>query len=300
VITVVGSSNTDMVVKSAALPAPGETVLGGEFIRAAGGKGANQAVAAARMGANVQFVGRVGGDDFGRRAREGLAAAGVSTDYLITDSDHPSGVALIMVDEGGENCISVAPGANGAVTADDVRGAEEAIAASSVVLAQLEVPVEAVAEAGRLARKHSATFILNPAPARKLPDEFIGSVDLLVPNETEAEMLAGGDDLDAAVERLLKRVRSGVILTMGSRGVRVVTGQDDRMLPAFNVDAVDTTAAGDAFAGALAACIDGGDDLEHSVRTAMAAAALSVTRMGAQPSMPTRDEVEAFLGAQGR
>jgi ribokinase len=300
-IVVVGSSNTDMIVKLSRLPKPGETIGNGAFATAAGGKGANQAVAAARAGADVGLVARVGGDSFGEQAITGFVGDGIDVGYVTRDPAAASGVALIFVDERGENSIAVAPGANAGLTPKDVAAAEELIAAADVVVMQLETPLETVERAATLAREHGARVILNPAPAQPLSDEILGNVSILTPNESEAELLTGiqvEDDAGAkeAARALVARGVDTVILTLGPRGAFVFESESGELVPGFEVDAVDTTAAGDVFNGSLAVGLAEGMSLAGAVRFANAAAALSVTKLGAQPSAPTRAEIEAFLG----
>ncbi len=295
-IVVVGSSNTDMVVASRRLPAPGETVLGGTFLMAAGGKGANQAVAAARLGARVSLVARVGADMFGDRAIDGFEREGVGTRFVVRDPDAPSGVALILVDETGENLISVAPGANARLTVADVEAAREEIEAAAIVLLQLEVPLETVRHAARVARAAGALVILDPAPARELDAALLADVSILTPNESEAERLTGVPVTgDASAERAAGALRdrgvSTVALTLGSRGCYLLSAEHRARIEAPAVEAIDTTAAGDAFNGALAWQLARGAALPVAVATACRAAAVSVTRRGAQPSMPRADEV---------
>lgn len=300
-IVVVGSSNTDMIVKLGHLPKPGETVSGGAFSTAAGGKGANQAVAAARAGAEVGFVARVGDDSFGEQAIAGFVGDGIDVTHVTRDSASPSGVALIFVDEKGENCIAVAPGANAAVTPEDVDAAKELITGADVLVMQLETPIESVERAAGLAREHGVRVILNPAPARPLSDEILANVSILTPNESEAELLTGiqvGDDAAAkeAAKALVARGVETVILTLGARGAYVFESGSGELVPGFEVQAVDTTAAGDVFNGSLAVGLSEGKLLTEAVRFANAAAALSVTKLGAQPSAPSRSEIETFLG----
>jgi ribokinase len=300
-IVVVGSSNTDMIVKLPRLPKPGETISGGEFSTAAGGKGANQAVAAARAGAEVGLVARVGGDSFGEQAITGFVGDGIDVRHVARDPAAPSGVALIFVDETGENSIAVAPGANAGLTPKDVEAAEELITGADVVVMQLETPLEAVERAATLAREHGARVILNPAPAQPLSDEILGNVSILTPNESEAELLTGiqveGDaGAEEAARALVARGVETVILTLGSRGAFVFESESGELVPGFEVDAVDTTAAGDVFNGSLAVGLAEGMPLAQAVGFANAAAALSVTKLGAQPSAPTRAEIDTFLG----
>ncbi len=299
-IVVVGSSNTDMIVQLPHLPKPGETVSGGAFSTAAGGKGANQAVAAARAGANVGLVARVGEDSFGEQAIAGFVGDGIDVSHVTRNPAAPSGVALIFVDDGGENCIAVAPGANATLTPEDVEAAEDLITGAEVVVMQLETPIESVERAAALAREHGVRVILNPAPARPLNDELLANVSILTPNESEAELLTGiqvSDDAGAeeAARALSARGVDIVILTLGSRGAYVFESDSGELVPGFEVQVVDTTAAGDVFNGSLAVGLAEGLPLARAVRFANAAAALSVTRLGAQPSAPTRSEIETFL-----
>ena len=299
-IVVVGSSNTDMVVKAARIPSPGETVIGGEFRMAAGGKGANQAVAAARVGGSVTFVARVGDDMFGRRAIEGFRRNGVETKFVFTDKLAASGIALIMVDRRGENSIAVASGANANLSAKDVEKAESAIAGADVLLAQLETPVETIGRAAELAAGRGIPVILNSAPARPLSVRLLRFVTVLTPNEIEAEFLTGikiktRAEMVKAARKLMGRGVKAVLITLGPRGVFVADGKIETMVPGFKVKAVDTTAAGDVFNGTFAVALAEGRPLAESARFANAAAALSVTKWGAQPSAPERRDIERFL-----
>jgi ribokinase len=298
-IVVVGSSNTDMVVKIPHLPSPGETVLGGEFRMVAGGKGANQAVAAARLGAKVLFITRLGMDLFGDNTLRNFESEGIDTRFIVRDPDFPSGVALILVDDEGENMIAVAPGANSKLSPSDVEVAEEEISLYSVMVLQLEIPLETVISAARMARQKGLKVILNPAPAclRGLPPELLKEVDILVPNESEARALLGlkADVIDESwAPQLLELGPKAVVVTLGARGSLVVTYERVWNVPAPRVKAVDSTAAGDAFTGALAVAIAEGQELGASVEFANKVAAISVTRMGAQSSLPTADEVKSF------
>ena len=285
-IAVVGSVNLDIVIGVERHPAPGETVLGGDRTDLAGGKGANQAVAAARLGQGVAIVGRVGADAAGGRLRDGLRAEGVDVGHLREDPDARSGVALIAVAPDGENTIIVSPGANGRVGPGDVEAAAGLLGVAAVTLVQLEIPEDAVRAAARAA---GGTLVLNPAPARELDADVLGRVDVLVPNSGELELLAGpGDPADAA--RRLAGPRA-VVVTLGADGVLVV--EDDRAehIGARSVDVVDTTGAGDAFCGALADALARGATVVEAARWGVAAAALSVTRNGAQEGMPTAEMV---------
>jgi len=299
-IVVVGSSNTDMIAKLPRLPKPGETIGEGAFSTAAGGKGANQAVAAARAGAEVGLVARVGDDSFGEQAIAGFVGDGINVQHVTRDPSAPSGVALIFVDDKGENSIAVAPGANAGLTPKDVEEAEGLVSAAEVVVMQLETPLDTVERAAALACEHDARVILNPAPAQPLSDAILGNVSILTPNESEAELLTGvpvEDEAGAekAARALVARGVETVILTLGSRGAFVFESGSGQMVPGFKVEAVDTTAAGDVFNGTLAVGLAEGMSLVEAARFANAAAALSVTRLGAQPSAPTRSEIESFL-----
>ena len=303
-IAVVGSANLDLVVDVETIPVPGETVLGGDLRRIPGGKGANQAVAAARLGRRVAMIGRVGDDGAGTTLREALASAGVDTTNLRTTQGTPSGTALIAVGADGDNAIVVSPGANGRVSSDDVASAAPVLGAAAVVLLQLEVPLEAVAAAVRHAR---GTVVLNPAPAptAMLPDELLDGVDVLVPNQTELATLAGhaglsaiGDvDPETAVALARGLPVAAAVVTLGAAGAMVVTPADATHVPAPAVEPVDTTAAGDAFCGAFADALVDGADLVRAAEWAVRVGAAATLRQGAQPSLPTRSEVDQLLGA---
>ena len=299
-IVVVGSSNMDLVVKSERIPAVGETILGGDFMMTPGGKGANQAVAAAKLGAEVYFVAKLGDDIFSEQSLANFEKEGVNTEYVTHSREAASGVALITVDRNGDNVIVVAPGANQQLSADDVKAAESAISSSGAVVAQLEVPLETVEAAARLARNCGVPFILDPAPAQELGAEFLQMVDVLTPNETEAKILTGIEVTDedsacAAAEDLLKRGVGAVIVTMGAKGFLLATADRSEFVAALKVNAVDATAAGDAFTGSLAVGMARGRTLREAAAFANHVGALSVTRMGAQSSMPSSEEVESFV-----
>ena len=305
-IVVVGSSNTDMVVKADRIPAPGETVLGGAFVMVAGGKGANQAVAAARLGAEVSLVARLGADTLGDQAIAGYRNDGILTDLVVRDPDRPTGVALILVDAKGENSITVALGANEALLPDDVDRAADRIRAADAVVMQLEVPLAAVERAAAIAAAAGVPVILDPAPAPDggLPASLLRNVTCLKPNESEAERLTGIPVVDTASAERAALVLRGlgpriVIITLGSQGAVIVDDAGARHVPAYCVTAVDTTAAGDAFTGALAVALASGVALPEAVRQAAAAGAFAATRMGAQPLLPTRAESDAFLTERG-
>jgi ribokinase len=299
-VVVVGSSNTDMIIKLDRLPKPGETVIGGEFSTAAGGKGANQAVAAARAGGDVTLVARVGSDMFGRQAVERFTSDGIDIRHVLEDSSSPSGVALIFVDQHGENSIAVASGANARLAPADVLGASEAINSADIMVTQLETPVETVQAAVELAAEHGVRVVLNPAPARPLGEDILRRVSVLTPNETEAALLTGMEvshesEAEAAAEKLLAMGVGTVLMTLGARGAFVLNSDHRELVAGFPVEAVDATAAGDVFNGALAVALAEGVALTQAVRFANAAAALSVTKLGAQPSAPSRAEIEGFL-----
>jgi ribokinase len=294
-----------MVVHAAHLPKPGETILGGEFRTVAGGKGANQAVAAARLGAKVTLIARIGRDDLGDRALAGLQREHINVDHVSRDREARSGVALITVADDGENSITVAPGANASMKPVHVRRAHRAFSGCGPLLVQLETPIDTVTAAVELARRSGMPVILNPAPAQRLPESLLRKVSILTPNETEAELLTGirvADDASAAqaAEALRASGIATVIITMGARGAFVVAADGARLVPGFKVKTLDTTAAGDVFNAALATALAEGKLLQDAVIFANAAAALSVTRAGAQPSAPRRAEVERLLKSASR
>lgn len=299
-VFVIGSSNTDMIIKVERLPQSGETIIGGEFTTSAGGKGANQAVAAARAGGNVTFLARIGTDMFGDIALDGFRNNGINTEYVVQDRHNPSGVALIYVAKNGENSIAVASGANSALAAADVRKAKTTFSNVKVLLLQLETPLNTVAFAARLAQAASLPVILNPAPAQPLSSTLLNGLYLLTPNEIEAELLTGvhvNSETAAAraAEKLLSQGVRNVIVTMGAKGAFVAGNCLRQFLPGYKVKAVDATGAGDVFNGTLAVAIAEGKSLFQAAAFANAAAALSVTRLGAQTSAPTRKEIEQVL-----
>ena len=303
VIVVVGSSNTDMVIKSERIPVPGETVLGGRFVMAPGGKGANQGVAAARLGGNVLFVARVGDDTLGSQAMENYRAEGIDVTFVTRDADEATGVALILVDGKGENLISVASGANYRIGPEDVDRAADAIRAADMIVVQLETPLPAIARAAEIAAEAGIPVILDPAPAPNdpIPTEILEKITYIKPNENEASRLTGMEVTDVesakrAAEKLLTFGVRGVIVTLGTAGALLVEkGKEPVLVPSRKVNAVDSTAAGDCFSGGLAVALAEGKPLQAAAEFAAAAAALSVTRLGAQPSLPTRDETLAFM-----
>jgi ribokinase len=295
-IIVIGSSNTDMVIKSKKLPVPGETILGGTFLMNPGGKGANQAVAAARLGGNVTFVTKTGNDMFGIEAAKIFKEEGIDARFAVTDPFNPSGVALITVDEHGENSIVVAPGSNGTLSPSDIKDDVFATSSSDIFLMQLEIPPDTVEFAARKASAKGNRVILNPAPARHLSDKLLSSLFMITPNETEAELITGikVHDIQSA-ENAAKILRAkgvlNTVITMGSSGAYILSGTISRLIPVIPVKATDTTAAGDVFNGALAVAISEGLEIEDAVVFANKAAAISVTRMGAQASAPYRKEI---------
>ncbi len=301
-ITVLGSINMDLVVRTPRLPAPGETLTGQSFSTVPGGKGANQAVACARLGASTRLVGRVGGDAFGHSLLQSLQRHGVDITHVTVVDDAASGVAVIAVDDCAQNTIVVVPGTNGRFGSDDLRGLETAFreTGSRLLLLQLEIPLETVVAAARLAREHDVGVILDPAPARPLPQALYGLVDILTPNETEAAALAGFpvhevDAAEEAAEVLLQRGARRVIVKMGALGAYAATPEAGRFYPSLPVRAVDTVAAGDAFNGALAVALAEGRPFEEAMDWALAAGAYAVTVKGAQPSLPDRQTLLAFL-----
>jgi len=295
-ITVVGSTNTDMVIKTTRLPLPGETILGGDFLMNPGGKGANQAVAAARLKGEVTLVAKTGEDLFGSQTKKLFQSENLNIDYLFSDPECPSGIALITVDEHAENCIVVAPGANARLLRSDIDRAKEAILNSEILLMQLEIPLDTVIYTTEIAYKSGKKVILNPAPAQHLPDDLLRMLYLISPNETEAELLTGIPVTDPqsagkAAQILLDKGVQVVVVTLGSKGALLATGNIAKLIPAYAVTPVDSTAAGDCFNGALAVALAEGAGLEDAIAFANKAASVSVTRMGAQASAPYRHEI---------
>lgn len=298
-ILVVGSTNTDMVIKATHLPRPGETILGGTFFMNPGGKGANQAVAIARLGAPITFICKTGTDIFGHQSKQLFESEGINTSYIFSDLVNPSGVALISVDDNAENCIVVASGANANLTPEDLKKAEEAIDQCDIVLLQLEIPIETVEYVAKVASEKGKKVILNPAPAQPLSAELLSHLYLITPNETEAEMISGVKITDEASANEAARVLAekgvqNVIITLGSKGALLCSEGKSEVVPAYKVKAVDTTAAGDVFNGAMTVALSEGRDLFEASRFACKASAISVTRPGAQSSAPYRNEVDVF------
>ena len=298
-VVVVGSFNMDLVVKAERRSQTGETLMGEEFGMFIGGKGSNQAIAAARLGTDVTMIGRLGTDLFGDTLMAAHAEESICTDYVIRDTEVGTGIASISIDADGDNSIVLVPQANMRLTVADIERASESIAAADVLLLQLEVPIAASQRAAEIAKSNGATVVLNPAPAQELPDDFLAQVDILTPNEVETESLSGvkvstAVDAERAAKVLLDKGLSAVILTLGERGALLLTPDLTRQVPAYTVEVVDTTAAGDAFCGALATGLAWGENLVDAVTFANAAGALAVTVLGAAPSMPTAAQVEAF------
>ncbi len=295
-IVVIGSSNTDMVIKCDHLPAPGETILGGNFFLNAGGKGANQAVAAVRLNGDVTFIAKVGNDVFGKQAIELFDKENINTEYIFIDEKNPSGVALINVDAKGENSITVAQGANGNLLVDDIKMLSHVIEQADIILMQLETPIETVEYVAHLANQYNKEFILNPAPACKLDDALLKKISVITPNEKEAEMLTGVsinniDEAKQAAQILSAKGIQTIIITLGEDGALLYTNNEFSLIPTKKVNAVDTTAAGDVFNGALAVALSEQKNLKEAIQFANNAAAISVTRLGAQASAPYRSEL---------
>ncbi len=295
-IIVIGSSNTDMVVKSPELPKPGETILGGTFLMNAGGKGANQAVAAARLGGDVTLVAKVGNDIFGKKSVEGFKQENINTEFVFIDENTPSGTALIMVNEEGENCIVVAPGANAQLLPVDIEQVKD-ISEAAIILMQLEIPIETIAAVITIAKTNKRRVIINPAPAQQLPDELLNGLFLITPNETEAKLLTGvhvDDEVTAsqAAEVFLNKGVQNVIITLGKQGAYFQNNDLQFTAEAPVVKAMDTTAAGDTFSGAIAVAVTENMEWKQAIEFAVKAASISVTKMGAQASVPYRHEME--------
>ncbi len=302
-LVVLGSINADHILNLKTFPTPGETVTGNHYQVAFGGKGANQAVAAGRSGANIAFIACTGDDDVGRNIRKQLISDNIDVEPVSVISDDSTGVALIFVNGDGENVIGIHAGANAALSPALVEAQRERIAQASALLMQLESPIESVLTAAKIAKQNNTIVALNPAPARELSDELLALVDIITPNETEAEKLTGirvenDEDAAKAAQVLHEKGIHTVLITLGSRGVWASVNGEGRRVPGFKVDAVDTIAAGDTFNGALITALLEEKPLSDAIRFAHAAAAIAVTRKGAQPSVPWRDEIEAFLGQQ--
>ncbi|MFX2609941.1 ribokinase [Enterobacter mori] len=303
-LVVLGSINADHILNLETFPTPGETVTGNQYQVAFGGKGANQAVAAGRSGANIAFIACTGDDDTGERVRKQLASDNIDVSPVSVVEGESTGVALIFVNAEGENVIGIHAGANAALTTERVEAQRAIISGADALLMQLESPVESVLAAAKIAHENHTTVVLNPAPARVLSDELLTLVDIITPNETEAEKLTGirvENDGDAAraAGALHDKGIGTVIITLGSRGVWVSANGEGRRVPGFKVKAIDTIAAGDTFNGALVTALLEGRAMDEAIRFAHAAAAIAVTRKGAQPSVPWRKEIDEFLSQQG-
>ena len=303
-LVVLGSINADHILNLETFPTPGETVTGNQYQVAFGGKGANQAVAAGRSGANIAFIACTGDDDTGERVRKQLASDNIDIAPVSVVAGESTGVALIFVNAEGENVIGIHAGANAALTTERVEAQRGIIAGAEALLMQLESPVESVLAAAKIAHENHTSVVLNPAPARVLSDELLALVDIITPNETEAEKLTGirvENDHDAARAALALHEKGigTVIITLGSRGVWASVNGEGRRVPGFKVKAIDTIAAGDTFNGALVTALLEGKAMDDAIRFAHAAAAIAVTRKGAQPSVPWRKEIDEFLSQQG-
>lgn len=297
-ILVIGSSNTDMTIKSDNLPLPGQTILGGRFVMGPGGKGANQAVAAKRLGGNVEFICKVGHDIFGKNAADGYKKEGIDISHILYSTE-PSGVALILVDKTGENVISVAPGANGDLSVEDIESIANVIKEADYLILQLEIPTDAVIRAAKIAHEAGVYVILNPAPACKLPNELFQYISLITPNQTETELMTGVKLINeqsfiTAVENFNRMGVKDVIITLGSKGSLVCYDGKNEFVSAIKVDAVDATAAGDTFCGAVCVALSQGKNLKEAAVFATKAASLTVQKMGAQDSIPSITDINMF------
>ena len=299
-VTVVGSFMFDLVARAPRRPKTGETLIGDSFGMFIGGKGANQAIAASRLNALVCMVGRLGDDLFGNQFLDKFSYEKINTDFVIQDKNNGTGVGMPLIDASGDNSIVIIPRANTALSAKNINQGYEAIANSDILLLQLEVPIEASQRAAEIAKENSTIVILNPAPAREIPDTLLDLVDILTPNESETEILSGisattEKEAKEAARILMDKGVETVILTLGSRGSLLLTATVESFFPANQVDVVDTTAAGDAFCGALAASLANGSTIEEAVKTGNAAGALAVTKLGAEPSLPKKADLDQFL-----
>lgn len=298
-ITVLGSLNMDLVANVRVMPRIGETLIGNAYKQVPGGKGANQADAIAKLGGKVQIIGMVGDDSFGRDLKESLNRDGVDVRYIKTDRNTPTGIAMIMVNDEGDNSIVVVPGANFKLTPKDIDDSLKAIEEGEIVVAQLETPIDTVRYTLKKAKELGKYTILNPAPAARLDDELIGYIDLLIPNETELEVLSGKAieselDIISAAKVLIDKGVNELIVTIGDKGSLYINGNESRIYPAYRVKPVDTTAAGDSFIGGIAVALWQGKTMEEAIQFATKVGALTVTKEGAQSSLPTLKEVEDF------
>jgi ribokinase len=299
-VVVIGSYNTDLTIKTGRIPRPGETIIGGIFSEGGGGKGANQAVAAARAGADVSFIARVGNDALGRVGVHRLIDEKIDTRFIFLDNDVPTGVAFIVVDERGENSIVVASGANARLSPSDIDTAQDEIFSAGVLLVQLESPIEAIRAAIKKSHERDTIVILNPAPAQSLEQNLLQEIDIITPNKVEAEMITGikvtdEESLRSIVKKFFEYGIKNVLITLGSKGVFAGLPDIMKFIPAFKVSPIDSTGAGDVFSGSLAAFISEGMPIEKAIKLASASASISVTRMGAQRSAPDRMEIENFI-----
>ena len=300
IVSVVGSFVYDLVAKAPRRPKTGETLIGESFGMFLGGKGANQAIASSRSGASVHMIGRLGKDLFGNQFLEKFSNEGINTDFVIIDDVNGTGIGMPLIDATGDNSIVLIPQANMALSVSDVNNAFEPIASSDVLILQLEVPIDASQRAAEIAKENNTMVLLNPAPAREIPDSFLRLVDVLIPNETETEILSGlktttDDQAIEAVRTLTSKGISTVILTLGHRGALLLTDKIEKRVPGFAIETVDTTAAGDAFCGALATSLAQGSTIEDAIWVANAAGALAVTKIGAEPSLPKKEDLDQFL-----
>lgn len=298
-IIVVGSSNTDMVINADHLPVPGETIMGGSFMMNFGGKGANQAVAAARLNGNVHFIAKIGKDLFGKRSIEQYEDEGIHVEQIYSDPVLPSGVALIIVDANGENSIVVASGANSSLSPEDIKKAHSVIEKGDIMLIQLEIPIETVEYAAHLAKEKGIKVILNPAPARPLSDSLLKNLYMIIPNETEAEILSGvkvtdWESAQKAADIIHAKGANIVVITLGSKGALIKEEGQYHKVPVPKVKAIDTTAAGDTFCGAVCVALTENMSVLDAVKFANKCASITVTRMGAQSSLPYRREIDVL------
>ena len=299
-VVVIGSYNTDLTIKAGRIPRPGETIIGGIFSEGGGGKGANQAVAAVRAGADVSFIARVGNDVLGKEGIQRLTKERIDTRYIFLDNDAPTGVAFIIVDEGGENSIVVASGANARLSPVDIDRAHDEISSAGVLLVQLESPIEAIRAAIKKSHEKDTIVILNPAPAQSLEQNLLQEIDIITPNKVEAEMITGikvtdEESLRSIVKKFFEYGIKNVLITLGSKGIFAGLPDITEFIPAFKVCPIDSTGAGDVFSGSLAAFLSEGMSIEKAAKMANASASISVTRMGAQNSAPRRMEIENFI-----
>jgi ribokinase len=301
-VVVIGSYNTDLTIKTRRIPRPGETIIGGIFSEGGGGKGANQAVTAVRAGADVSFIARVGNDVLGKEAIQRLTGERINTRYIFHDTDVPTGVAFIVVDEHGENSIVVASGANARLSPADIETARDEISTADVLLVQLESPIEVIRAAIKKSHESGAIVILNPAPAQPLEQNLLQEIDIITPNKVEAEMITemkvtDEESLRSIAKKFFEFGIKNVLITLGSKGIFAGLPNTMELIPAFKVRSIDSTGAGDVFSGSLAAFLAEGKSIEEAAKMANASAAISVTRMGAQNSAPRRIEIENFIAA---